>query len=211
MNSANYSPPNPTNYCGVDMADNHVTKICTKCNVEHDINNFPNQKGKRDGKSSHCKPCTLIRLKLWAEKNKEYVRKKVEEYTDKNRDNIQKYWREYHQKHKEIRNKIRAETQKNNRDSANKKNREWKKRNKDYACFDEGKRRATKIKATPKWASEEKIKEIYLLANKESKHVDHIVPLRSKIVCGLHCEHNLQLLTPKENLLKNNRYWPDMP
>jgi hypothetical protein len=42
-------------------------------------------------------------------------------------------------------------------------------------------------------------------------HVDHIVPLVSKFVCGLHCEANLQLLPGPENQRKGNRVWPDMP
>ena len=41
-------------------------------------------------------------------------------------------------------------------------------------------------------------------------HVDHTVPLKSKLVCGLHCEANLRLLPGRENQAKSNRIWPDM-
>lgn len=74
------------------------------------------------------------------------------------------------------------------------------------------KKRAVKLLAFPKWASKSKIEEVYREACQGlNLHVDHIVPLQSKFVCGLHCESNLRVLTAKENMSKHNLYWPDMP
>lgn len=66
-------------------------------------------------------------------------------------------------------------------------------------------RRAKKLNATPSWADQNKIREIY---NKcpEGYHVDHILPLQGQLVSGLHVENNLQYLTAEENLKKHNKF-----
>ena len=66
-------------------------------------------------------------------------------------------------------------------------------------------RQANKIKATPKWANLDKIKQIYLNCS-TGYHVDHIIPLTNKNVCGLHVEYNLQYLPALENQKKSNKF-----
>lgn len=79
------------------------------------------------------------------------------------------------------------------------------------------KRQASKLNAAPEWANDFFIAEIYDLAVRRTRttkikwHVDHIVPLQSKLVCGLHVHTNLQVLTAVANRVKGNRAWPDMP
>lgn len=78
-------------------------------------------------------------------------------------------------------------------------------------------RKRGKSIATPPWADIKKMRAIYKIAQTLSAstgveyHVDHIVPLTSDIVCGLHNEFNLQVLPAVDNLKKHNRHWPDMP
>jgi hypothetical protein len=78
------------------------------------------------------------------------------------------------------------------------------------------KRRAAKFNATPTWANEFFIEEAYSLAQLRTKmfgftwHVDHIVPLNGRTVCGLHTHDNLQVIPGAENLRKGNRTWPQM-
>jgi 5-methylcytosine-specific restriction endonuclease McrA len=75
-------------------------------------------------------------------------------------------------------------------------------------------RRASKLKATPKWLSKSQLEAIkckYSLAGMFTKNsgidyvVDHIVPLRGKTVCGLHVPWNLQIITAKDNWKKGNK------
>lgn len=65
-------------------------------------------------------------------------------------------------------------------------------------------KRAKKFKATPPWADLEKVRAIYR-ARPAGQHVDHIVPLNSPIVCGLHWEGNLQYLPARDNMSKKNK------
>jgi hypothetical protein len=71
----------------------------------------------------------------------------------------------------------------------------------------EAKKRANRKSQTPKWADVEKIKHIY--ANcAYGNHIDHIIPLKGELVCGLHVENNLQEISAEQNIIKSNKFDP---
>lgn len=116
----------------------------------------------------------------------------------KNRDKILESKRIYHLK---------------NRDSRRKYNTLYCKRNRHILTALNAKRRATKLNATPKWLTTEDIdaiKDFYVVAQMfklytgQEYHVDHIIPLQGKNVCGLHVPWNLQVLSATDNLRKSN-------
>ena len=94
---------------------------------------------------------------------------------------------------------------------------EWKRRHPGHRDKDNIRRRTAKTNAGPAWADDFLIQEIYSLARLRTRitgfkwHVDHIVPLRSRLVCGLHVENNLRVIPASVNYKKSNTSWPDMP
>ena len=76
------------------------------------------------------------------------------------------------------------------------------------------KQHADKLKRTPIWLTNDDrwmMEQAYELAALRTKmfgviwHVDHVLPLRGKMVSGLHTPYNLQVILGSENSRKGNR------
>jgi hypothetical protein len=90
----------------------------------------------------------------------------------------------------------------------------WKENNKTQVRADTKARRRKHREATPPWLTRKQkseIRQLYQIAitmtqtTGEQYVVDHIVPLRSDLVCGLHVPWNLRVITQEENLKKSNK------
>ena len=82
--------------------------------------------------------------------------------------------------------------------------------NKEYTFVKSAERRAKQRQAIPSWYDSKEVTYIYKLSRERGLVVDHIVPLVSDRVCGLHVQDNLRCIPQKLNAFKQNRYWPDM-
>lgn len=92
----------------------------------------------------------------------------------------------------------------------------WKRANRGKVVAEVMKRHTQKLNATPPWADLAAIEAIYVAAKVFEQsyggkwEVDHIIPLRSPLVCGLHVENNLRLAPAAENRAKRNKFDPEI-
>lgn len=94
------------------------------------------------------------------------------------------------------------------REIDNQHKREWRQRNRAQIAAAQCAKRARLKNAVPVWADLELIELIYIEAKHRKLEVDHIIPLSSPLVCGLHVHNNMQLLPRLQNILKANRFVP---
>ncbi len=169
---------------------------CTKCGIEKPKSEYGvDRRNTIKGIRADCKLCTSAATKAWRERVG-YVDK------DKGRGLA---WRNKNLEHCR---KQERQRRKDNPEIAKRATRKWRAENGTEAT---SRYRARKYRAIPKWADMNKIKTVYLKAKQFGFHVDHIVPLCSSLVSGLHVWDNLQLLDKSLNSTKKNLSWPDMP
>ena len=160
-------------------------KTCTKCLIEKDLGLFGRDKHKKSGYTSHCLVCMKSTSQARRDANPEKAREIAKAYRMRNPEKEKARYTKYNKDNPEVR------------------------------AHHASMRRASELQATPAWLTEEHkegIKSMFVLAKKFEKlcntsyHVDHIVPLAGKDVCGLHVPWNLQLLPASVNMSKGNRH-----
>lgn len=199
---------------------------CSACAVEKPAESF------YASQKYVCKGCVKARAKKWYSQNTSRAKANCAAYARANPEKTKLWKNAWDQRNKEQRlaaNRAycarfperrvasRANWNNKNRERIAKVSAAWQKANRAKCAAYLAAHNAAKLRALPKWANRFFISEAYSLAILRTKmlgyqwHVDHIVPLISKKVCGLHVEHNLKVIPGTLNMSKGNRHWPDMP
>lgn len=172
----------------------------------------------------------LSRIKEYTKDNSESIRQYKKEYYIKNKEKIITKNKSNYFKNHEKNLDTKRKAYYRNKEENLEKSRQWRvtnrefylesqklyrKRNKHRINKYSQDRKSRKLQAIPGWLTEEQnleILNIYKTARKMSEetgvqhHVDHIIPLVNKFVCGLHIPENLQIITAEENLQKSNSF-----
>lgn len=179
-----------------------MTKTCTRCGIAKLVDEFHKDASKRDGRRPDCKVCVKVVAASYYQANIDRILESSSKYYFNNRDKVllrTAGWQAANQE------RARAAAAK------------WQADNRYKVQAASAKRRASLKRAIPRWANLADIQRFYACAAKVTKqtgvmaHVDHIVPLQSDYVCGLHWAVNLTIMTDAYNKRKGNRWWPDMP
>lgn len=143
----------------------------------------------RNIKAKRCNVCLYEQHRNWVGRNKEW---KID------------YDKNYREENKIAISEKTKQRNKRNRTQRTEYMRKWREANRGRNRAIDAKRRAAKVLATPSWSQSEEIIKFYEGCPK-GYEVDHIYPLISDKVCGLHVIANLQYLTSYENAAKGNR------
>jgi hypothetical protein len=207
-----------------------TNKICCSCKIEKPLEEFSKNKAQKDGYHNACKPCKRVSDKLYRENNKEKVAAGKRKCYLEKRDHYNAKTKEWVKNNPEVRKRIinnyyirnqetilekQATYRSENREACNSRVKGWAERNPDKLRAKDARRRSRELKAQPFWLTDkqkQEIGDIYNLARDcelvsgEKYHVDHIVPLQGKTVCGLHVSWNLQVLPASVNIGKSNKF-----
>ena len=179
-----------------------IFKTCTQCKEAKEIHLFVVNRKKKCGYRAYCISCGPIISRRYYLKNVDKRREVARAYRAAHPDKVKAAWNKWAEPRKQELSRKQCERTKREPE----KNRARR-----------SLRRARQAQALAPWANLEKINDIYAEAARLTKetgikhHVDHIYPIKSKVMCGLHVETNLQILTQVENQKKSNRHWPAQP
>lgn len=207
-------------------------KTCTKCKAEKPTAEFSKNAYKKSGLRSQCKKCDAAnsavtraanpwaekaRTAAWAKANPERIKAAGVARYAANSEKLNAGSKAWYAANSEKSKATSVMWAKANPEKAKTYATRWRKANLIWGRATSAMRRASRLQATPLWADEGFIglwykgAQVMAQLTGEAYSIDHIVPLKSESVCGLHAHTNMQILTQVENAQKGNRHWPGMP
>lgn len=205
-------------------------KRCPRCKVLKSLTEFAKRKSGGNTPQSYCRDCSCTAVVAWARKNRELHNANVQKWRKENSDRVKETRRALRahdpERHRDYCRRYRAQNRGTllirirdrywrNREKSLAESREWRLKNPARNAYKAAEYEARKRRAKPPWADDEKIFAVYQRCaemNRESPrkyHVDHVIPLSSPVICGLHVHTNLQILSARENQSKSNRFLED--
>lgn len=158
--------------------------------------------------------CECIRLNHYKDyaKHKEKRLQEIKEWQQSNKETVNAATRRWRIQNPTSADATRRKYYTTNKEIYLTRTKHWRSNNKSKLRIYNTRRREQLVLATVKWANMQAIDKIYkqaVLMTEQTgtqHHVDHIIPLNGKEVCGLHVEYNLQILTASENYNKNRKF-----
>lgn len=167
-------------------------KFCTKCGETKSVSDFGNNKCKKDGLQGYCRVCSRA-LSI----EKQYDKKRWVESRSAESERSRLYRLNNLEKLR-LSDRAKAKIRRESHPGV-------------IRAHNIARKHGQKL-ATPAWSDLSLVNAFYVEAKRlESmdgipRHVDHEIPLKHKLVCGLHVPGNLRVLTATENMRKHNAF-----
>lgn len=215
------------------------SKTCIACKCDKPVSLFHAHKQMKDGRINKCAECVVAAVEEWRKKNEDC--RKIEHARNREKAGFKtrEQWAkdikegakgkkvtglEWYRRNVQAVAAYRKKYAEDKKDQISARNKAWARQKREAKNADflskrliaQNRRRASELRAVPKWADHEVIAGMYQVAQLFRSigidmQVDHIVPLQGKTVSGFHTHDNLQLMVGSKNSAKHNRYWPDQP
>lgn len=179
----------------MNVIEEAFKKTCAHCGERKSATEFHRKAEMPDGRRGICRVCIAEKARRYRLDNPEVVAASKRRWAERNPESGREAARRYRQDDRRGGDGGITRIRRQNPEAYASLQAKW------------AKRRADRLRATPSWHDPVKVRSLYLQAGRMRRaghdvHVDHVIPLRGKFVCGLHVHNNLRIIPATENIAK---------